>query len=157
MSCAVRPSALYTIWNPSSVGANKSNSYHDSSLYHCDIYIGFFFPPLHTNTIPPTHSIRAIISAVTGSNKAVTQGRRLAMVSLLNPTTLDKKHRGRDIAIITSQLRVHLSGSPAEVLPWKTVGFVSSREEEECLHTSLWIAAQRWEGCIYPWASSADI
>lgn len=55
----------------------KSDPYHGLPLCDCDIYTSFFFPPLYTHTITPTHSIRAIISTVAGSNKAVIRGRRV--------------------------------------------------------------------------------
>lgn len=84
-----------------------------------------FFPPLQTHTIPPTHSMRAIISAVAGSNKAVTAGRRLETVSAkshyLTEEAHRQRHRNQNITVkvesafiwVTSRgLRVNNSGLP---------------------------------------------
>lgn len=76
---AVRFMKSFLFW------CSSVESYHSSSFYHCDICACYCTHPIiHTLThttyrhIPPTLSIRPIISPVAGSNKAVTQQRLLA-------------------------------------------------------------------------------
>lgn len=159
MSCSDPRGAFYVMWQSVSYLAANSIVRIISWLISQPLWHLYqYFPPLHAHTHtpyhPPTHSIRAIISPVAGSNKTVTQGRCLETLPAKSRYLTQEAQRQRRR---NQNITVKVEG----VFIWTTSRGLTGKQQALPLirrgagmpaHISLWIAAQRWEGCIYPWA-----
>ena len=119
----------------------QSESYHGSSLNHCDIYTSISHPYMRAHTHspyhPPTHSIRAIISPVAGSNKTVTQGRCLETLAAKSHylTQEAQRQRRRNQNTTVKVEGVFIWTASRGLTEENSVFSLPSREEQECRHT----------------------
>lgn len=93
-----------------------------------------------------------------GSNKAVPQGRGLETLSAKSCYRTQARRQRHSNHNITVKVEGVFIWTTSRGLTVKNSGLpLILGGGGMPAHISEWIAAQRWEGCIYPWASTSDI